>query len=196
MIQKPKSAKPTLWKAALCLPIVALLTFVYSCHSSETTSPDIVSKERVQYQLSEIVVVGYTAKENTESLQKQREKVSGKENSQKSIPITKDIALMPEENQPAPVEGYDNFYRVIQKTIKYPAPARAKFREGKVWIRFTIKADGTLTDLETVNSVQQDIDQEAIRVVQATNMQWKPAMEDGKAVDIKLLFPISFKINM
>jgi TonB family protein len=105
------------------------------------------------------------------------------------------ISDKPAENQPAPVDGIEAFYKKISRTVTYPFPARDKLIEGQVWVQFTVNTNGILTDLEVVQSVHTALDQEAIRVVSEAGLLWKPAIIDGQAQAMKLLFPVSFKLG-
>jgi protein TonB len=96
------------------------------------------------------------------------------------------------ESQPAPVEGFEAFYKKIGRTILYPSAARAQFAEGQVWVQFTVNPDGSLSQVEVIESLHPELDQEVIRVVSEAGLSWKPAVVNGQAKASKLFFPVSF----
>lgn len=98
------------------------------------------------------------------------------------------------EVQPEPDGGMAGFYSYINQNLKYPESAKAMGLEGKVFLLFVIDTDGAISDVEIIKGVSPDIDREALRVVQnAPN--WKPGMQKGQAVKVRMRLPITFKIN-
>src|SRR4051812_896424 len=70
---------------------------------------------------------------------------------------------------------------VVYKTdIEYTAAAKAEGIEGKLKLKLTIGADGSVVDVEVVASVEPGLDAAAVAVVK----QWrfKPALKCGKPV--------------
>jgi protein TonB len=76
----------------------------------------------------------------------------------------------------------------------YPKAAREKGIEGKVFIEFTIQEDGTLTDHKILKGVAEDLNQEALRVLQSAP-RWTPGKVKGKAVKQRMVMPISFSLG-
>lgn len=64
--------------------------------------------------------------------------------------------------------------------------------QGRVIIRFTVKANGSVEDVEVVRSLHPAYDEEAIRVVKSFP-QFIPGKTNGKAADYKYILPIVFK---
>jgi TonB family protein len=61
-------------------------------------------------------------------------------------------------------------------------------------VNFVVEADGTISNANVLRSVSEELDAEAIRVIQ--NMpKWKPGMQNGQAVRVKYTIPISFRLN-
>jgi periplasmic protein TonB len=83
----------------------------------------------------------------------------------------------------------------ISKTIRYPESAIANNLQGKVYVGFVVRADGTLADVMVVRGASEVLDKEAVRVVQ--NMpKWKPARNGaGKKVPSNQVLPIHFTLN-
>jgi len=87
--------------------------------------------------------------------------------------------------------------KFLFENVKYPETARKANAEGKVFVEFTVKEDGSLADFKQVNtniSVHPDLVAEAIRVIKIMP-KWKPAVKDGKVVKTKYTLPIIFKLD-
>ncbi|MFN0176293.1 MAG: TonB family protein [Saprospiraceae bacterium] len=90
-----------------------------------------------------------------------------------------------------------DLFKFLLENVKYPETARKANAEGKVFVEFMVKEDGSLADFKQVNtniSVHPDLVAEAIRVVKIMP-KWKPAVQDGKVVKVKYTLPISFKLD-
>ena len=69
--------------------------------------------------------------------------------------------------------GHKKLMEYLRGNIKYPEQALAKSIEGKVYVKFTVKKDGSIDDVKIIRSTDSLLDEEAIRVVK--NMpKWIP----------------------
>jgi TonB family protein len=66
--------------------------------------------------------------------------------------------------------------------------------QGKVYVTFVVKADGSIGDTKIARGVHPSLDSEAIRVVQALPT-WKPGKQGGTAVDVSYTVPILFALQ-
>jgi TonB family protein len=81
----------------------------------------------------------------------------------------------------------------FMRHIKYPKASRRNKTQGTVILSFLVKPDGSLENIEIVQSVSPEIDQEALRVVK--NMpKWIPASYRNSFFSTKISLPISFKL--
>ncbi|MFI5203262.1 MAG: TonB family protein [Flavobacteriales bacterium] len=97
-----------------------------------------------------------------------------------------------EITQPEFNGGNEAFVKYMQENIKYPAEAEKLKIEGKVYISFVVKSDGSITDAKILRSLQSDCDNEALRVI-ANMPKWKPGTKNGKPAEVTLTLPIAFK---
>ena len=98
------------------------------------------------------------------------------------------------EDQPEPKGGMGAFYEYVQKNLKYPAQARRMGIEGKVFVQFVVDTDGSINDVQAVKGIGAGCDEEAVRVLQnAPN--WKPGKQRGRAVKVRMILPITFKLG-
>jgi TonB family protein len=98
------------------------------------------------------------------------------------------------ENQPAPREGMAAFYEYIKKNLRYPAQAKNIGIQGKVFVQFIVASDGSLTDVKAVKGIGAGCDEEAVRVLESSP-KWKPGMQRNQAVNVRMILPVTFKLN-
>ena len=99
------------------------------------------------------------------------------------------------EVQPEFPGGMKEMMKYIQSNLKYPEAAKVAGAEGKAFVQFVVKADGSISDVQIMHSTgNESLDAEALRVVKAMP-KWKPAMNKGKAVNVKFVLPVVFKLQ-
>lgn len=89
--------------------------------------------------------------------------------------------------------GLQEFAGFLAKNIRYPADARQKGIQGKVFLTFVVERNGSLSDIKVIRGVSKDIDAEAIRVLQISP-KWMPGRQSGIAVREQYTVPISFTL--
>jgi protein TonB len=115
-----------------------------------------------------------------------------------SVDIPEDVPeeprylIMPEV-MPEPASGYNGFYELLRKSLRYPKKAQLQEIEGKVFIQFIVGENGELTDLHVIKGIGAGCDEEAVRVLKLS--KWKPGKQRGKPVKVKMVLPIHFKLN-
>lgn len=96
------------------------------------------------------------------------------------------------ENAPT-YPGGDSARQVfIVKNLVYPDSAIKHQREGKVYVKFVVEKDGSVSKVHAVKSFDDDCAAEAIRVTKM--MRWIPGTQRGKAVRVYVVMPIVFKL--
>lgn len=90
--------------------------------------------------------------------------------------------------------GEEALYKYLAENIKYPEKAKNNKVEGRVYITFVIEKDGTVSDAKVLRSVNEELDAEALRVINAMP-KWKPGMQRGVPVRVQYNIPISFKLQ-
>ena len=81
----------------------------------------------------------------------------------------------------------------LQRTLKYPKDCEKAGIEGRVVLRFVINEDGSITDMEPMNSPDERLTAEAKRVV-SLMPKWTPAKNKGKVVKMRYSLPITFRL--
>ena len=107
---------------------------------------------------------------------------------------TSDEIFMVVEDQPEPEGGLQAFYNFVSKNMEYPAQARRMGVEGKVFVQFVVDKDGSLTDVKAVKGIGAGCDEEAVEIVKSAP-KWKPGKQRGKAVRVRMIIPITFKLG-
>ncbi len=90
--------------------------------------------------------------------------------------------------------GQDAFRDYISKNLRYPETARENNIEGRVFVQFMVKADGSVDEAKILRGVDPDLDEEALRVVRSSP-KWTPGRQRGQAVNVAFTFPINFVLN-
>ena len=98
------------------------------------------------------------------------------------------------EDQPEPPGGIGAFYKYVSTTLRYPAQARRMGIEGKVFVQFVVDKDGSLTNVQAIKGIGAGCDEEAVRVISKAK-KWKPGKQRGRAVKVRMILPITFKLG-
>ena len=99
------------------------------------------------------------------------------------------------EVQPEFPGGMKEMMKFIQNSLKYPEAAKAAGVEGKAFVQFVVKADGSISDVEIMRSSgNESLDAEALRVVKAMP-KWSPGTQGGKPVNVQYTLPVQFKLS-
>lgn len=96
------------------------------------------------------------------------------------------------EVMPAFPGGSEALYKWLTNNLHYPEAAKKQKVQGRVVVRFVVETDGSITDAKAVNSPNQLLSEEALRVVKFMP-RWEPGKIKGKPVRSHFLLPITFK---
>ena len=98
------------------------------------------------------------------------------------------------EQMPSFPGGKEALMKFISENVKYPKEAEEKGLQGRVVVRYIIEKDGSISEVEIAKSVNEYLDAEAVRVVNAMP-KWKPGKQKGENVRVKYTLPISFRLS-
>ncbi|MEM9671117.1 MAG: energy transducer TonB [Cyclobacteriaceae bacterium] len=99
------------------------------------------------------------------------------------------------EQFPEPEGGMNAFYQYIQQNMNYPSRARTTSTEGKVFVQFVVFPDGSVREIEAIKGIGAGCDQEAVRVIKESPIKWAPGKQRGKPVKVRMVLPITFKLQ-
>lgn len=99
------------------------------------------------------------------------------------------------EDAPEFPGGTQALLNYLGSNIKYPRISRENNSQGRVFLRFIVKKDGTVSNVEVIKSSgDRLLDNEAVRVVNAMP-KWKPGRQQGKPVNVKYTLPVNFRLH-
>ena len=98
------------------------------------------------------------------------------------------------EVQPQFPGGEDSLYNFIYSNLRYPQVAKDNSIEGRVFLRFVVEKDGSITNVRILRDIGGGCGQEAKRVVKMMP-KWIPGKQNGKPVRVQFNMPITFKLN-
>lgn len=87
--------------------------------------------------------------------------------------------------------GQDKMYAFLQKHKKYPQKEPDSGIEGRVFVGFIVKSDGSIENIEIKRSLSPSHDAEAIRVIKMMP-KWIPAKQNGRDVNCRYTLPVDF----
>lgn len=82
----------------------------------------------------------------------------------------------------------------VYQYLKYPQSAMQNGIQGTVMVQFVIDRDGSVTDVKVVKSVDEDLDAEALKVIQASP-KWKAGKHGGHKVRASITLPVEFRLE-
>jgi protein TonB len=82
----------------------------------------------------------------------------------------------------------------IANNTNYPTRSRDAGIQGKVAVRFAVDEAGNVSDIEIIQGVNQELNNEAIRVLE-TLAKFEPGSCDGERVKVYYLVPITFTLK-
>ncbi len=82
----------------------------------------------------------------------------------------------------------------VQSKLKYPQIAQENGISGKVTLQFVIERDGSLTNIQVMQSPDRSLADEAIRVLK-TSPKWKAGMQRNSPVRVRYTLPVEFRIQ-
>ncbi|MGV3631777.1 MAG: TonB family protein [Bacteroidota bacterium] len=90
------------------------------------------------------------------------------------------------------IGGNEEMNAFIINNLRYPLGLFRK--EGKVYVRFIVEKDGSVTNVRVVNRCNKQLAEEAIRVI-SSMPKWKPAESFGVKVRQDFGIPINFTLR-
>ena len=98
------------------------------------------------------------------------------------------------EQMPKFPGGDNGLMTFLKNTIKYPEAAEKAGKQGRVVVTFVVNTDGSISDAKVARSVSEELNAEALRVVNAMP-KWTPGKQNGKDVRVRFTLPVTFKLN-
>ncbi|WP_264520477.1 energy transducer TonB [Flavobacterium sp. N1994] len=91
--------------------------------------------------------------------------------------------------QPRPKKGLEHFYKYIGK--KFKIPRNLENLSGKIVLTFVIDKEGNATDVTVVKSLEEDLDNQAIKLIE-NYPDWSSG--ELRGIKVKVLYSIPIKV--
>lgn len=88
----------------------------------------------------------------------------------------------------------NDFAKWVNSRLVYPEIAKDNGVEGRVVLQFTIGKDGRLQDVKVLNSPDESLAREAVRVV-SSSPKWEPGRQRDRAVKVSYIFPVIYRLR-
>lgn len=188
MLQKNSSNKVALIKYGLSAPLFILMVILSSATLDNSKTINYLNKKTEQVFLTNSTdEININAPLSVKDL---RDAVSLKDNKQYSdSPVFTSVEHVPEF-----MGGVRAFSKYLSKNIRYPAAMREHGIQGKVFIRFIVEKDGSLSNVKVVKGLGYGGDEESVRVLKLSP-KWKPGVQNGKAVRVQYSVPITYSLD-
>jgi protein TonB len=98
------------------------------------------------------------------------------------------------EQMPRFPGGETELMKWLRDNITYPTIAAEQGIQGRVILRFVVRPDGSVDDVQVVKSLEPSCDKEAVRTVKKMP-KWTPGRQNGNAVSVYYSLPITFRLQ-
>lgn len=187
-IKMMKSSKSSRWlslKAVVVLPVAALAVVAFAHPSIKSVAEEVVSESEAVIS----VVSGHGSEHEASAQPTEPEEKKGA-----AASLSPDEVFTVTEQLPEFSGGEKAMYKYLSDNIKYPESAAKHKIEGSVMVQFVVAKDGSVRDVKVLRGVNAELDAEAIRVVESMP-KWNPGMQRGKAVNVKYVLPVFFRLR-
>ena len=88
--------------------------------------------------------------------------------------------------------GFPAFYKFVEKNLKIPVSVFRSGVSGRVFVSFTINADGTIPpdEVKVIQPLHPTVDAEVVRVIRKSP-KWNPGLQRGMPVRQRMTLPVS-----
>lgn len=204
MMNKKRTSQVGWGKYLLTLPLFAVLLMVsYACKnktSSDTNVQNKVVAEAVDtVKVADTVVtppppLKTTVKFTAPVVVKEAKAPDGSTVRFTAPVIIADSIYTKVDQLPEYPGGNAALIQYIKDNLKYPTAASNAGIEGRVTIRFVVAKTGEIMDVKVIRGLDKECDEEAVRVVKLMP-SWKPGMNNGVAVDVYFVLPITYRFR-
>ena len=81
----------------------------------------------------------------------------------------------------------------INRNIHYPQKARKLEIDGTAIMRFTVREDGSVSEIKALRGICAPLEEECVRVIRMMP-KWTPGEQNGQATSFQVILPISFDL--
>ena len=88
----------------------------------------------------------------------------------------------------------NTFRNWVQSNVRFPQIALENGIQGTVVLSFVIEKDGSLTNIQVMQSPDRALADEAVRVLQSSP-KWTPGKQRNSPVRVRYTLPVEFRIQ-
>ena len=184
--------KSSQWKRLWALAVVPVIALALLAFASPKTDAAVVAE--VANHPASVVPSNTVQPSQSELAPVTVEKTVKEQAPEPQVQDTKTYVYESPEVMPEFPGGMEAMVKFLSDNVKYPEQAAKDNIEGRVIVQFIIDKTGQISDAKVVRSVSEELDAEALRVVELMP-NFIPGRQDGKAVAVRFTLPISFKLQ-
>lgn len=184
-------------KIAFVLPLAAMTVAAFASQKVENLSEKVEQESEAFSSVSDNPVVRAVDETARVAAVKVQEEKALEEASSLSMASDtaetkygKEFPCIPETFPQFP-GGHIALVEYLSKNIKFPKEKEKENVRARVVASFTVDKDGSITDAKIVRSQGEAFDNEALRVINGMP-KWIPGTQNGKAVRVKYILPVTF----
>ncbi len=205
MMNKRRTSEIGKAKYLLFVPLAGALLMVSNIESVARKlgeqMPEVALAQEKTESASEVGAMSKTAEQvllsdaaQTSGLAKEAPEVAKTENVAAADSSKTDRVYDVVETMPQFPGGNGEMMKFLMMNVRYPKAAFDANKQGRVIVSFVIGKDGSLSGAKVINSVDPDLDAEALRVV-GSMPKWTPGTQGGKPVNVRYVVPIVFRLT-
>jgi TonB family protein len=108
--------------------------------------------------------------------------------------VENDEVFTSTEEMPQYEGGFKSAFEFISREVKYPVLAQRNGTTGKVFIKFIVEKDGSISEPTILKGIGSGCDEEAVRVI-SLMPKWKAGKQNGNPVRSWFTMPINFLLE-
>ncbi len=173
------------------IPSVFLTSGKYPEHNSPKDTGSIIDYEMMERSLEYAYNLSMLLANTTKPMDFRPSTATAKHESYDDVVSMNDCDIRPIFlNSQDPAQFLEKW---VYQYLRYPQTAVNEGVQGRVIVDFIIEKDGKISNVRIARSVDARLDEEAIRVVEASP-KWKPGRVNGRVVRTSMTSPIEFKL--
>ncbi|WMN12266.1 TonB family protein [Marivirga salinae] len=165
------------------------------------TSTDLDGSFEIAANLNDVLIVNFIGMEQQEfvvSKEAENKIFLNTDVAQLSEVVVTSIGQEKEEDNTysgaRPRMGFSDYRDYLKDNLRYPPKALEAGTEGKVRLKLSISATGSITEVEVIRGLGDGCDEEAIRLIME-GPKWEPAKRGDTPMESSKKISVRFKIN-
>ncbi|OCX51528.1 hypothetical protein BEL04_16010 [Mucilaginibacter sp. PPCGB 2223] len=192
MLYQKKSGKAARLKYLLTIPLVCGLLCVSTLAFTTKTYALVIAP----YKMADKVITSGQAKSSAQedyargwhTAEAEYKKTHSRQNK------AGDPVFTAVEVQPEFPGGEEELKKYLSRNLHYPEKDKANKVQGKVYARFVVEANGSISAVKILKTPSPAMGDEVKRLLKASP-KWKPGTQNGKPVRVEFTVPVDFELT-